>query len=216
MTEPQIQQRDALPYLAIRSEVTNGMPAVVDRTFPQLFAWLGQQGVEPAGPPFIRYLEVDHQREPLEIEVAAPVAVGVPAPDDGPVCAGFLPAGRYATVLHTGPYRHDHVPDLSHGDPQRQRAAPRSRAGTREATVAVSAGTARPWPMASKPMASISVDKFVMRASRPSPAASRARPRRSVPLSPRRRTDGATAREFVIAMSRPATTKTALVAEPVR
>ena len=113
MTEPQIQQRDALPYLAIRSEVTNGMPAVVDRTFPQLFAWLGQQGVEPAGPPFIRYLEVDHQREPLEIEVAAPVAVGVPAPDDGPVCAGFLPAGRYATVLHTGPYRHDHVPDLA-------------------------------------------------------------------------------------------------------
>ena len=67
MTEPQIQQRDALPYLAIRSEVTNGIPAVVDRTFPQLFAWLGQHGVEPAGPPFIRYLEVDHDGAPLEI-----------------------------------------------------------------------------------------------------------------------------------------------------
>jgi hypothetical protein len=54
MTEPQIQQRDEQQYLAIRSEVTNGAPAVVDRTFPQLFAWLGQHGVEPAGPPFIR------------------------------------------------------------------------------------------------------------------------------------------------------------------
>src|ERR687896_782350 len=106
MTEPQIEQRDALPYLGIRSEVTNGLPAVVDRFFPQLFAWLGQHGIEPAGPPFIRYLEVDRDGEPLEIEVAVPVAGGVPE-GDGQVRAGTLPAGRYATVLHTGPYRHD-------------------------------------------------------------------------------------------------------------
>jgi hypothetical protein len=33
-----------------------------------------KHGVEPAGPPFIRYHEVDHDGEPLEIEVAAPVA----------------------------------------------------------------------------------------------------------------------------------------------
>ena len=116
MSEPQIQRRDALPYLAIRSEVTNGIPAVVDTTFPQLFAWLGQHGVEPAGPPFIRYLEVDRQGEPLEIEVAAPVANGAEPNDGGPVSAGTLPAGRYTTLTHTGPYRHDDVPDL--GDAQ--------------------------------------------------------------------------------------------------
>ena len=110
MTEPQIQQREALPYLAIRSEVTNGVPAVVDRTFPQLFAWLGQHGIEPAGPPFIRYLEVDHDGEPLEIEAAAPVATGA-EPDDT-VSAGVLPAGRYATLIHIGPYNHEEVPDL--------------------------------------------------------------------------------------------------------
>ena len=116
MTEPQIEQRDALPYLGIRSEVTNGLPAVVDRSFPQLFAWLGQHGIEPAGPPFIRYHEVDHDGEPLEIEVAAPVADGAEPDEDGPVRAGVLPAGRYVTLLHTGPYRHDDVPDL--GDAQ--------------------------------------------------------------------------------------------------
>jgi RNA polymerase sigma-70 factor, ECF subfamily len=115
MTEPQIQQRDALPYLAIRSEVTNGIPAVVDRTFPQLFAWLGQHGIEPAGPPFIRFLEVDDTGEPLEIEVAAPVAAGAPE-GDSQVRAGTLPAGRYVTALHTGPYRSEDVPDL--GDAQ--------------------------------------------------------------------------------------------------
>jgi effector-binding domain-containing protein len=116
MTEPQIEQRDALSYLAIRSEVTDGLPAVVDRSFPQLFAWLSQHGIEPAGPPFIRYLEVDHTGEPLEIEVAAPFASGAEPEDGGPVSAGLLPAGRYATLLHTGPYRSDDVPDL--GDAQ--------------------------------------------------------------------------------------------------
>jgi effector-binding domain-containing protein len=111
MTQPQIQQRDALPYLAIRSEVTDGIPAVVDRAFPQLFAWLGERGIEPAGPPFIRYLEVDQDGEPLQIEVAAPVGDEAPEGDDT-VRAGTLPAGRYATLVHIGPYRHDDVPDL--------------------------------------------------------------------------------------------------------
>jgi effector-binding domain-containing protein len=88
---------------------------VVDQAFPQLFAWLGQHGIEPAGPPFIRYLEVDHEGEPLEIEVAAPVENGAPE-GDGQVRAGLLPAGRYVTALHTGPYLSDDVPDL--GDAQ--------------------------------------------------------------------------------------------------
>jgi effector-binding domain-containing protein len=116
MTEPQIEQRDALPYVAIRSHVTDGLPAVVDRSFPQLFAWLGQHGIEPAGPPFIRYLEVDQSGEPLEIEVAAPIAAQTEPATDDTVRAGTLPAGRYVTALHTGPYRHDDVPDL--GDAQ--------------------------------------------------------------------------------------------------
>lgn len=115
MTEPQIEQRTEQRYLATRREVTNGIPAVVDQAFPQLFAWLGQHGVEPAGPPFIRYLEVDHEGEPLAIEVAAPVATGAPE-GDGQVRAGTLPAGRYVTALHTGPYRSEQVPDL--GDAQ--------------------------------------------------------------------------------------------------
>jgi effector-binding domain-containing protein len=112
MTEPQIQQREALPYLAIRSEVTNGVPAVVDRTFPQLFAWLGERGIAPEGPPFIRFLEVDSHGEPLEIEAAAPISSGAEPPADDTVRPGTLPAGRYATLIHTGPYHHDEVPDL--------------------------------------------------------------------------------------------------------
>jgi effector-binding domain-containing protein len=116
MSEPQIQARDEQPYLAIRSEVTNGIAAVVDQAFPQLFAWLGEHGVTPSGPPFIRFLEVDHGGEPLEIEVAAPIPAGMDPPADDTVRAGTLPAGRYATLVHIGPYRSKEVPDL--GDAQ--------------------------------------------------------------------------------------------------
>lgn len=116
MSEPKIQDRAEQPYLGIRSEVTDGLPAVVDRAFPQLFAWLAEHGVEPSGPPFIRCHEVDDAGEPLEIEVAAPVSEGGEPPDDGPVRAGLLPAGRYVTLLHLGPYRSTEVPDL--GDAQ--------------------------------------------------------------------------------------------------
>jgi effector-binding domain-containing protein len=114
MTEPQIEERNEQSYLGIRCEVTEGVAPVVDRAFPQLFAWLGEQGVEPAGPPLIRYRELDGAGEPLEIEVAAPVSGE--SRGGGPVHAGTLPAGRYLTFLHVGPYRSEAATDL--GDAQ--------------------------------------------------------------------------------------------------
>jgi effector-binding domain-containing protein len=111
MTEPQIQQRPALPYLGIAGRVTNGVPALVDRAFPELFGWLGDHGVEPAGPPFIRYRELDTDGEPLELEVGVPVD-GEPEGDER-VRAGVLPAGRYLTLMHVGPYRSETLPDLA-------------------------------------------------------------------------------------------------------
>jgi hypothetical protein len=58
--EPQIQERAAQYYAAIPMTVTmNSLSAAVDEAFPQLFGWLGGQGIAPAGPPFIRYLVID-------------------------------------------------------------------------------------------------------------------------------------------------------------
>jgi effector-binding domain-containing protein len=115
MSEPKIEERAVRAYVGIRRDVTDGIPAVVDTAFPQLFGWLGRQGIEPSGPPFIRYHEVGADGEPLEIEVAAPVNGDAPQ-GDADVKPGVLPAGRYATMLHTGPYTSDDVPDL--GDAQ--------------------------------------------------------------------------------------------------
>src|SRR2546423_8228246 len=45
--------------------------SVIDRTFPALFGRLGEHGVAPAGPPFVRYLDTGDDR--LEVELGVPV-----------------------------------------------------------------------------------------------------------------------------------------------
>jgi effector-binding domain-containing protein len=95
---PKFEERAALPYAGVRRTVTmDDLAATIDRDLPALFARLAQEGVEPAGPPFIRYVKVDMERA-LEIEL------GVPVDGDAHVRSGALPAGRYATLVHVGPY----------------------------------------------------------------------------------------------------------------
>src|SRR5829696_3753951 len=111
MSEPHIEQRPTQPYLAIAGRITEGVPAFVDKAFPELYRWLAEHGVEPAGPPFIRFRELDPDGEPLEIEAAAPVDGD--ADRDKRVRAGSLPAGRYLTLVHRGPYRSESTAALA-------------------------------------------------------------------------------------------------------
>jgi effector-binding domain-containing protein len=111
MTEPQIEQRPAQPYLGVAGRITDGVPAFVDKAFPELYRWLADHGVKPSGPPFIRFRELDRDGEPLEIEVAAPVETQTEGDDR--VRASTLPAGRYLTLIHRGPYRSESAPDLA-------------------------------------------------------------------------------------------------------
>jgi effector-binding domain-containing protein len=108
--EPCVVERAAQPYLKITCQVTAGVPAAVDTAFPALFGWLGSRGLAPSGPPFIRTTEIDRGGQPLELEVGVPVAEAVSG--EGEVESDTLPAGRYLTLLHVGPYRSRTEPDL--------------------------------------------------------------------------------------------------------
>ena len=111
--EPQVQQRAEQPYVAIPAHVTSEAEfrRATDSGFPELFGWLQQRGVPPAGPLFIRYLVVDDDGDPREIELGVPVAPGIPG--DERVRSRELPAGRWATFVHVGPYRSETEPDLA-------------------------------------------------------------------------------------------------------
>src|SRR5690242_394821 len=100
MTEPKVEDRPAQPYMGVRTLATmDELPTAIPQGLDTVFAWLGQQGVAPAGPPFIRYHVIDMERQ-LDIELGVPVAPGVDG--DERVAAGVLPAGRYASLVYTG------------------------------------------------------------------------------------------------------------------
>jgi effector-binding domain-containing protein len=111
MSEPQIELREPQRYLGIHAPSIDSIRQFADSAFPELFGWLREHGVAPAGPPFIRYYEVDRAGEPLDVEVGVPVD-GAPE-GDARVRADALPAGSYLTFLHVGPYTSESARDLA-------------------------------------------------------------------------------------------------------
>jgi effector-binding domain-containing protein len=100
LTEPAIEQRSDQPYAAIRRKVTmQNIGEVLPAIHPNVFAWLGRNGIAPTGAPFWKYNVIDMEAE-MEVEVGVPIATAVSGDDE--VLGGVLPAGRYATLWHTG------------------------------------------------------------------------------------------------------------------
>jgi effector-binding domain-containing protein len=101
-TSPRIVERSDQRYVAIRSVVSREeLGAAAGKFFGEVFGWLHGHGVAPAGAPFFRYVTMDMERG-LEIEFGVPIATDVKG--NGRVLADVLPAGRYASLLHRGPY----------------------------------------------------------------------------------------------------------------
>jgi effector-binding domain-containing protein len=97
--EPTLIERPSQPYVGIRDRVTMAtLAALIDR-LPEVFQWIGEHGLAPAGAPFFRYHVIDMERE-LDITVGVPLAAAVEG--DEKVGAGELPAGRYLTTAYTG------------------------------------------------------------------------------------------------------------------
>jgi effector-binding domain-containing protein len=103
ITDPTIIERPAQPYAGIR--VTCPMRAIGRQAPPligEVFGWLGQRGIEPAGAPFFRY-DVINMEADMQLTVGIPVTTAVDGDDR--VEGGTLPDGRFATLTHTGSVR---------------------------------------------------------------------------------------------------------------
>ena len=98
--DPKIEERAEQPYAGIRATTApDGIPAVVDEGFPELFGWLAERGIAPAAAPFIRY---HASGDEIDLELGVPVAEPVEAA--GRITPGALAAGRWATLLHVGSF----------------------------------------------------------------------------------------------------------------
>ena len=93
--------RDIEPQVAAVKRVTTtaaDLAGVIDKMFPGLFGELASKGVEPVGPPFVRYLKTGDDME---------VELGIPIPHDtspGAVKSVALPGGPTAVYVYIGPY----------------------------------------------------------------------------------------------------------------
>jgi hypothetical protein len=100
--EPKVDERPEQPYLGLRGwtpqrELPNFIPASVDA----LLAYLAQQGVPPAGAPFMRFHVINMERA-MDVEIGVPVASAEAAPATDTIKPGKLPAGRYASLVYRG------------------------------------------------------------------------------------------------------------------
>ena len=102
LSEPVIVEREEQPYVGVGTTVRlREIGEAFPRLMGELAAGLARLGVAPTGPPFLRYIVIDMEGD-LRIELGMVVATPI-SPNEG-LIAGVLPAGRYASVIHTGPY----------------------------------------------------------------------------------------------------------------
>jgi effector-binding domain-containing protein len=102
LSEPKVIEREAQPYLAIRKIVRIPFGTVASKTLADLARWMRKRGIERADAPFFKYNIID-MATALEIDFGAPTLVEEAG--DETVLSGTLPAGRYASLVHTGPYK---------------------------------------------------------------------------------------------------------------
>lgn len=101
LSEPKVIERRAQPYVAIRRIVRIPFGTVASKTLADLRRGMRKRGIESVDAPFFRYNIIDMPGA-LEIDFGAPTAAEESG--DDVLVSGVLPAGRYASLTHTGPY----------------------------------------------------------------------------------------------------------------
>ena len=101
-TAPRLEYRQEQHYIAIRTAVPIPFGKYLAPLWEEVNRWLKGKGIVPSGPAIIRYLTTDMSKK-LDIDVG--YALDKAISGDARITAGVLPAGQYATLLYTGPYK---------------------------------------------------------------------------------------------------------------
>lgn len=94
-----LEQRQPQPTISIRETVAiAALGEAQDAMLQALSGYIAQHGVQPAGPPFVRY----HTFRETETDLELGVPTGEPAAGEGRVAAGVLPTGPAISTWHLG------------------------------------------------------------------------------------------------------------------
>lgn len=111
LTEPKLVERPAQPYAAYvltvaQPEISQVAPPLIGK----VVEWLQSQGATQSGPPFFNYFGFLANGR-MQMQVGMPTTTVLVAKGD--VTTGTLPAGRFASVTHTGPYHELHEANMA-------------------------------------------------------------------------------------------------------
>jgi len=102
--EPRLLSRGSQSYAGVRDRLLRGeLVDAAPRLLSEVFAFLRGHQIPTSGAPLIRYLVVDYNTGEVEIDVGVPVHIAA-LPADHRVRLRQIPAGLFATVVHSGSY----------------------------------------------------------------------------------------------------------------
>jgi effector-binding domain-containing protein len=102
LTKPKLEQRKEQDYAAIRMAVPIPFGKHLQPAWDEVQRWLLNKEVTPSNPAIIRFLTIDMPKK-LVIDVGFTIDRKIPG--DEHIIVDVLPAGRYATLLYTGPVK---------------------------------------------------------------------------------------------------------------
>lgn len=102
ISKPRLEVRKEQPYAAIRIQVPIPFGKFMTPLWAEVHNWLESQRITSSGPALIRYLTTDMSKK-LDIDVG--FAIEKVVTGDERVRIDILPAGCYAVLSYTGPYK---------------------------------------------------------------------------------------------------------------
>jgi effector-binding domain-containing protein len=89
------------PTLSIRAtRAVSEMPQFFGHVYGSIMQYLGELGAFPSGMPFATYYNLD--TEHMDVEAGFPVTKALPP--RGEIQSSRIPAGKYLSTIHVGPY----------------------------------------------------------------------------------------------------------------
>ena len=102
ITEPKIEPRKKTKLCGHPNGCIIPFGKYLQPAWNEVYEWMMHNEIKPSGPAIIRYLTTDMSKK-LDIDIGFTADKAVKGNDH--IITDFLPAGRYATLLYTGPYK---------------------------------------------------------------------------------------------------------------
>lgn len=94
-------ERERQPVLSIRLRTPyQDLPKAIGDSYQKIFGYFQDIGAMPTGQPFVGYFNMD--MDDLDVEIGYPALAELPGV--GLIMQSEIPAGRYASMVYTGPY----------------------------------------------------------------------------------------------------------------